>query len=159
MQTCCARWPFTLRQSGAAQALAPDCRWNHAECRMPATRNSATPDASPPFPAERRHSPPATTQRDRRRGFLWPVLFGSVLALLAGTFVILWPLVEAAGAGVALAMALALLVLSLTPVMLLREARAARRGLTRRIMRRTNESLASGGADLTFLPLEPPSWL
>lgn len=89
---------------------------------MPSKRNSASSDGQPPFPPKQGHRPPATTRRDRRHGFLWPVLFGSVLALLAGTFVVLWPVFRAAGAGVALGMVVALVVLSLTPVMLLRKA-------------------------------------
>lgn len=88
---------------------------------MPLKRDSGSSDAPPPSSAEEPQSAPATSRGDQRLGFLWPVLFGSVLVLLAGTFVVLWPVFKAAGAAVALGMALALVVVSLAPLIVLRK--------------------------------------
>jgi len=59
-------------------------------------------------------------QGGRRGRLIWRLLFGSVLALLAGALVILWPVFEAAGTALGAFMIVALLVLSLTPLFLLR---------------------------------------
>lgn len=59
-------------------------------------------------------------RRPRREEILWRIVFAVVLALITGTFVILWPAFKAAGAAIGVGMAVALLVLSLTPVLLLR---------------------------------------
>lgn len=55
-----------------------------------------------------------------RQRLLWRLFFGSVLALLAGALLILWPVFEAAGTALGAFMIVALLVLSLTPLFLLR---------------------------------------
>lgn len=55
----------------------------------------------------------------RRPPIIWKIFFGSVLALIAVTFVILWPVFKAAGLAVGTGMALAIVVLSLTPLLLL----------------------------------------
>ena len=55
-----------------------------------------------------------------RPPIIWKVVSGSVLALIAVTLVILWPVFKAAGPAVGTGMALAIVVLSLTPLLLLR---------------------------------------
>lgn len=57
---------------------------------------------------------------NRRGRLIWRLLFGSVLALLAGAMVILWPIFEAAGTALGAFMIVAVLILSLTPLFLLR---------------------------------------
>lgn len=71
-----------------------------------------------PQPAEASESA-RPARRPRPPKMLWPVIFGSVLALIAGTLVILWPVLQAAGAAIGVGMVVAILVLSLTPLLLL----------------------------------------
>ena len=49
----------------------------------------------------------------------WKIFFWAVLALIAGTLAILWPVFKAAGPAPGTAMALAIVVLSLIPILLL----------------------------------------
>ena len=68
------------------------------------------------FPAS---SDAGVAKAPRRQAIMWKVVVGSVLALIAVTLVILWPVFKAAGAAVGTGMALAIVVLSLTPLLLL----------------------------------------
>ena len=72
-----------------------------------------------PQPVEASESARAAP-RPRRAEILWRIVFAGVLALTAGTLVLLWPVFRAAGAPVGVGMAVAILVLSLTPVLLFR---------------------------------------
>ena len=79
----------------------------------PSRKRSSTDRHLPAF------SEAGAAKAPRRQTIMWKVVFGSVLALIAVTLVILWPVFKAAGAAVGTGMALAIVVLSLTPLLLL----------------------------------------
>lgn len=60
-----------------------------------------------------------TAKATRRQYSIWKIFAGAVLALIAFTLVILWPVFKAAGPAPGTAMALAIVVLSLIPLLLL----------------------------------------
>lgn len=81
---------------------------------MEASRKSSSADRHLPASSDA-----GAAKASRHHSSIWKVLAGLVLALIAVTLVILWPVFKAAGPAPGTAMALAIVVLSLIPLLLL----------------------------------------